>query len=295
MLTALYRSIIPSAVRGFVYDLFLGRVLFFIRHFRVIVRSKLTFAFSFLLPKTEKNRVFSFMGKHGLTSYPYEYSLAYKSLEIQVEKDDHQNLLFVYHHGRRLYFPEFYSVEMVKKDYRALITEQDSHSAHRYVRSYNDLKDRTLLDVGAAEGIFSLDTIELTKRVIIFECLDHWQKPLMATFANWTNKVSFIKKYVGNQSAGDLITIDEFLSAESKDNLFIKMDIEGAERSALEGAKATLATGRNIQLAICTYHRQGDPEFMADLLTGYGYSIEFSNGFMYWNKRISKGIIRGKN
>lgn len=235
------------------------------------------------------------MGKHGLTSYPYDYMLEYQKREIKVERDILQNLPFVLHNGKRLYFPEFYSEEKVKKDYRALIIEQDSRSAHRYVRSYDELLGRTLLDVGAAEGIFSLDTIELTKRVIIIECLEHWQKPLQATFAKWNDKVTFVKKYVGNKSTGDFITIDEFLSHQVKESLFIKMDIEGAERMALEGAENTLKTGKDIQLAICTYHRKGDPEYMVDLLSKFGFSYEFSDGLMYWNKRVSKGVIRGKN
>jgi hypothetical protein len=235
------------------------------------------------------------MGRHGLTSYPYPYALEYRAKQINVEKDISQNMLFVNHNGRRLYFPEFYSIEKATKDYRALITEQDARSSHRYVRSYDELKDRILLDVGAAEGIFSLDTIELTKRVILFEIEEHWQKPLNATFAPWKNKVSIVRKYVSDNTSGKCVTIDEFLAAEQKENLFIKMDIEGAERLALEGAKQTLASGKNIQVAICTYHRVGDPEYMEKFLTDLGYTVEFSDGLMYWNKRVSKGLIRGKN
>jgi hypothetical protein len=295
MLAAFYRRLIPLAVRSFVYDLFLGKLVFFTRNLPVIARSKLTFVFGFLLPGTETNKVFSFMGKHGLTSYPYDYALEYKTENIRVEKDEQQNLPFVNHNGKRLYFPETYSVETVQQLYRSLLIEQDIRSAHRYVRSYEELNNRTLLDVGAAEGIFSLDTIEFTRRAILFECQEFWQKPLSATFAKWPDKVSIIKKYVTDKSSGDSITIDEFLTNQTADNLFIKMDIEGAERRALDGAKKTLTSGKNIQVAICTYHRREDPEYMSSLLNGYGYSTEFTDGFMYWNKRISKGVIRGKN
>jgi len=294
MLAQLYRNILPLNLRQPIYDFFLGRIMFFVRHFKVIVTSKFTFLFSFLLTKNEENKAYSFMGKHGLTSYPYDYMLEYQKREIKVERDIEQNLLFVLHNEKRLYFPEFYSEEKVKKDYRALIIEQDSRSSHRYVRSYDELLGRTLLDVGAAEGIFSLDTIELTKRVIIIECLEHWQKPLQATFAKWNDKVTFVKKYVGNKSIGDFITIDEVLANEVKESLFIKMDIEGAERMALEGAENTLKAGKNIHWAITTYHRSGDPEFFAELLSRNGYVHEFSAGLMYWNKRLSKGVIRGK-
>ena len=70
------------------------------------------------------------------------------------------------------------------------------------------------------------------------------------------------------------------------------MDIEGAERLALEGAEKILKQGKNNHLAICTYHRKNDPEYISNLMSGYGYSFEFSEGYMYWNKRLSKGVIR---
>jgi hypothetical protein len=295
MIIALYRKVIPVAVREKMYDFFLGRFIFFIRHFKIILKSKLTFLFSFLLSKSEKNKAYSFMGKHGLTSYPYNYALEYQNKEIIVEKDNQFNLSFVMHNGKKLYFPEHYSNEKIKKDYRALLIEQDARSAHRYVRSYDDLKDKILLDVGAAEGIFSLDTIELTKGTILFECMEYWQKPLTATFARWTGKVTLVKKYVGDKSIDDFIALDDYFSNKPINNLFIKMDIEGAERAALEGARSILNSGKNVQAAICTYHRAGDPEFMDAWLKRAGYSTEFSDGLMYWNKRVSKGVIRAKN
>jgi len=294
MVSSLYRKLLPLSVRKFIYDSFLGEIVFVARNFNVIIKSKITFLFSFILPKTEENKAFSFIGRHGITSYPDEYMLEYQKLKINVEHDAKQNLPYVNHEGKRLYFPEFYTVEKVIKDYRALLIEKDVRSAHRYVKNYSDLKNRILLDVGAAEGIFSLDTIDLTSQVIIFECEEHWLKPLKATFAPWEHKVTFVKKYVGNKSEGNFITIDEFLLNQVKKNLFIKMDIEGAERKALEGADMTLRTGKNIQLAVCTYHRPGDPEYMEKLMLGYGYSVEFSDGLLYWKKRVSKAVIRCK-
>jgi hypothetical protein len=294
MLASLYRKVLPLSVRQPIYDFLLGRVVFFFRNFSIIVKSKMAWVFGGMMPKTEENAALAFMGRHGLTSYPYSYALEYQQ-SISVEKDSAKNLLYVIHNGKRLYFPEFYTQEKVQKDYRALLIEQDVRAAHRYVRSYDELKGRVLIDVGAAEASFALDTIELTNQVIIFECMEHWQKPLQATFTQWANKVTIVKKYIGNKTAGEFVTIDDFLTNHSKDNLFIKMDIEGAERMALEGAQKTLQSGKNIQLAVCTYHRPGDPEYMDSFLKKYGYQTEFSDGLMYWNKRLSKGIIRAKN
>lgn len=295
MVTTLYRKLFPYAWRKSIYDFFLGNMVFFIRNFKIIARGKLTYIFKFALAKNEVNNAFAFIGRHGITSYPHPYSLEYKKRPVLVERDADKNLPFVNHNGKRLYFPEHFSIEKVKKDYLALLIEQDNRAAHRYVRSYDELQNRTLLDVGAAEGIFSLDTIAYTQHVIFFECMEYWQKPLQATFAEWSYKVTFVKKYVGDKTSGDFVALDDYLADKSHDNLFIKMDIEGAERLALDGVKKILASGKNIQLAICTYHRIGDPEYMENFMENLGYSVEFSQGLMYWNKRVSKGVIRCKN
>ena len=293
MLASLYRKLLPLQIRQSIYDYFLGHVVFFFRNIGIITKSKLAWLFGFLMPKSEENLALAFMGKHGLTSYPYPYALEYQN-SVAVEKDA-RNLPYVTHNGKRLYFPEFYSIEKVQKDYTALLIEQDERAAHRYVRAYEELKGRTLIDVGAAEASFALDTIELTKHVFIFECMEHWQKPLQATFEPWKDKVTIVKQYVGDKTSGAFVTIDDFLAQQSRDNLFIKMDIEGAERMALAGAQKTLQSGKNIQLSVTTYHRPGDPEYIKNLLEGYGFKTEFSDGLMYWNKRFSKGIIRAKN
>jgi hypothetical protein len=220
--------------------------------------------------------------------------LEYKEKDIQVFLDDRNGLPFVVHNNQKLYFRKSSSVELVKSDYRALVIEQDPRSAHRYVRSYSELDKKIILDVGSAEGIFSLDTINFVEHVYLFEYDDAWILPLQATFSPWKDKVTIVKKFVGDVTSESNITIDDFLRDKTDQNLFIKMDIEGAELRAIHGAMQTLTNGSNIQLAVCTYHRKSDPEIMADVMTSLGFQYEFSDGLMYWNKNFNKGIIRSK-
>ena len=292
MLIRVYRNIVPLRIRQAMYDLVVGDLVFFFRHFSIIVKAKSRYWLGFLFPTSDENRVLAFIGRHGITSYPYPYMLEYRDKKVEVLRDPETGLPFVVHNGRRLFFPRDYDKAKVARDYIALIIEQDARAAHRYVRSYDEVTDKTLLDVGAAEGIFSLDTIQLTKKTILFECLENWQEALQATFAPWREKVTIVKKFVGEKSAGEFVSLDDYV--QTPDDLFIKMDIEGAERMALRGAADILQKGRNQQVAVCTYHRPGDPEWMQQLLAGFGFETEFSEGLMYWNKRLSKGVLRAK-
>jgi FkbM family methyltransferase len=68
----------------------------------------------------------------------------------------------------------------------------------------------------------------------------------------------------------DCIPIDDLVPASG--STFIKMDIEGAELDALEGARHSIQTHRPI-LSICVYHKQGDlwriPLFIHTLVEDY--------------------------
>ncbi len=75
----------------------------------------------------------------------------------------------------------------------------------------------------------------------------------------------------------DTLSIDQIKSIEKIKKVdFIKLDIEGAEVEALEGAIETLTTHRP-QLAICIYHKKEHffqiPIFLSGLLEGYEFHI----------------------
>lgn len=62
-----------------------------------------------------------------------------------------------------------------------------------------------------------------------------------------------------------LTTIDKIVAELKLDRVdFIKMDIEGAERNALEGARATIAK-HHPRMALSVYHRGDDPEVIPRL------------------------------
>ena len=177
--------------------------------------------------------------------------------------------------------------------YRMLRTEQDPNSAHRYVESYDELEGKTLLDIGAAEGIFALDAIEHIKNVYLFECDEKWIEPLQMTFAPWKEKVEFVYKYVGCKNDEHCTTLDSFMKGKEQNNLHIKMDIEGAELSALYGARQLLADGSSVTLSVCTYHKEDDAENIPLFLSSLGYRCQTTRGFMFLSPHMRKAMCRG--
>lgn len=294
MITKIYRRCLPKTFRGKIYSLFLGDLLETLRMCRFYIYCKLAVLLSFFVKDNQKLNAYTFMNKYGWTSYPGMYSLNYKNLAPTILIDEVNALPFILHNGKRLYFPASFSQEKISMVYRSLLIEQDVRSPHRYVVSSLSLKDATLLDIGAAEGIFSLDMIDYVDSVYLFECDEEWIPALSATFAPWDNKVHIIKKFVGNVDNTHTLTIDSFMRQIPQPNqLFLKMDIEGAELQALQGAKKTLMEyGSRLKFAICTYHSNDDKANISSFLSGYRYKYEFTKGFLFISWCLRTGIVR---
>lgn len=292
MVAELYRKILPEKVRLFIYNTFLGKLLFFIRNRSVITNSKLHYWFRWVLPKSEKNTAYAFVGKHGLTSYCGNYLLDYSNASVDVQTDEETGMPFVLHNQKKLYFRRSSDKKKIQEDYKALLIEQDIRCAHRYVVSYEELAGRILLDIGCAEASFALDVVDKVEKIYLFEYDPEWEEALKLTFSSWPDRVEIIRKYVSDTNNNNHITIDTFMDKRKKQGLFLKMDIEGYERKALTGAKKLLEEAKDIKMAICVYHQKNDPEFFSELLTDKGFSCSFSNGYMIWGNKISRGVIR---
>lgn len=152
MLTRLYRKLVPKKSRDKLYSLFLADILFFTRNFRVILNAKTKYILYPFIEKTEINQAWAFMGRHGITSYPFDAVLKYKKLVVDVLFDSTYNMNYILHKGKKLFFPKHMTETEIKKLYISLVLEQDVDSPHRYVSDTSILKDKILIDVGSAEG-----------------------------------------------------------------------------------------------------------------------------------------------
>ena len=295
MIANLYRKTFSVSLRAKIYNLFLGSTLNFFRNFSPLVRMKGIFILLFnpFFPKDEYYNAWRYIGKHGYSSQPFKPTVNYNKLPVAVFCDEKNNLPYVIHNGKRLYFKQDSLDFSVKQHYEGLVTEQDANSPHRYVNSYSELQGKTLLDIGAAEGIFALDVIEYVEKVYLFECDEQWILPLQATFEPWKDKIEIVKKYVGGNDDEDFITIDSFMKDKGHNNIHIKMDIEGYELPALNGAKNLLTNeDKLVSLSVCTYHNENDVKDIPDFLQSLGYSCELVPGLLLLSNCLRKAICR---
>lgn len=224
-----------------------------------------------------------YVTKKDITYIPYPYVDGYDPQGVEVHFDSECKMLFVIHEGKRLYFPRKMKKGRVQNVYNYLLVEQDVRSPHCYQNgSFEIEQDDILFDVGAAEGIISLATIEIVKKIFIFEVEERWIEALNKTFEPWKEKVEIINKYVSNQDSKTTVKVDTITQQlDAGDSVFLKFDVEGAEKLVIEGAMETMTSGKfNVKAAICTYHNQKDYVELSQIMKDLNYNIERSNGYM---------------
>jgi FkbM family methyltransferase len=170
-----------------------------------------------------------------------------------------------------------------------------------------------VFDVGANMGIFSIFSIikRKAKKAYAFEPITSTLKLLDSNckLNGITNEIELINKglsnFMGNidmsissdnigansmvfscvdslSESVEVTTLDSFIDFNSINKVdFIKVDIEGAERDFLEGARGTLAKFKP-KLAICTYHLMDDPVVLTKLILEANPNYKIS----YYSKKL---------
>lgn len=249
---------------------------------------------NFLNTKAKKSIPISFI-------FPYPFVYEYDTNQVNVYRDTEKQLFYVIHKGHKLYYhSDFKTEQSVKENYLSIAIEQDERSPHRYIfKEFDVFENDVVVDIGAAEGNFSLEVVEKARSLYIFETDIRWIEALEATFEPWKEKVHIINKFVSNTDTDHCVTLNTFFG--NNPIHFIKMDVEGAEMFILESSKDVLCSNQSLKLAICTYHKQSHEEEISSLLLDSNYRFHSPNGSMlFLLDRLSppyfrKGLIRAIN
>jgi FkbM family methyltransferase len=163
---------------------------------------------------------------------------------------------------------------------------------YQYIEPFLNLSDHEVfVDIGGFDGHtsrFFIEQVGSYEHIYFFEPdeknltiaknkLEDFNNITYYPFAVSDKKTQFYFSSTGSTSKQDE-TGDTLVYANSLDNLiqdritFIKMDIEGAEESAILGAKR-LIRDYTPKLAICVYHKSSDiwriPELIFSINDGY--------------------------
>ncbi|SIN80902.1 FkbM family methyltransferase [Algoriphagus halophilus] len=238
-----------------------------------------------------------FIEKNGLCIFPHSFSEKYRDFKTEVFFEN--SFPYVFHKGRKLFFKKRWGAEQVNHYYKSIVMEQDDESAHLYCDAdFTVEAGDILIDLGVAEGNFSIENIEKASRVYLFEKNQDWLEPLEETFKGFEEKVTIVNKFAGSEDSGNSVSLDSFSELFDK-SIFIKIDVDGGEREVLKGMQKLLKEAQKIKIAICTYHSQNDAIEFEEYFKKLGFETSFSSGYMlfYHDKKIKapflrKGVLR---
>lgn len=246
-------------------------------------------------PDDTKVMEVEFLENNDVQMYPYDWTREYEKSNFECFQDA-DGYFWVDYKGKKLFFPLTFSEEMVKNYYTFLLMEQDDRSPHKYFgKDFVVNESDVFVDVGAAEGMISLDIIDSVKRVIIFECDNNWLNALHKTFEIYGEKVEIIPKFVGNTSSDKEIKLCDVLDKAEK--YIFKIDVEGNEMRVLEGMKGIQLNAES-KILICCYHNQVDEKLIVEYMDREDMEYEFTDGFLlsvwggYEEPYFRRGICR---
>lgn len=227
----------------------------------------------------EMQEVLTYLKDNPLSMYCYPFYKEYLHTKVSIQFDDSKGLYYGIYEGKRMYLAQrFNTIRKAEAYFNSVTMEQDLRSPHCY---WNDERMSRLngvgVDAGAAEGIFALKIIEQINHIYLVEADGQWAEALSYTFEPYKEKVSIIKKFVGNEDSADKIKLDSIIKGHKTD--FMKIDIEGMELEALKGGENTL-TKNKMQLAVCAYHHKNDNETIRNWLEEKGYQTKNSQGLV---------------
>lgn len=238
---------------------------------------------------------------NSLDVFNYAYKEKYDDIDIAVFYDEEAQMNYIYYQEKKMYFPNTFSIDGIIAYVSSILAEQDEESPHCYYQeNYLVQEGDVVIDAGVAEGNFALSVIDKVKKIYLIECEEDWVRALEKTFEPYKDKVVIVERFVSDTVDDTNITIDELLQGEEVN--YIKMDIEGAERAALTGAKKSIENSPKLTIAACAYHKRGDEAWIKEYLESLGMKTENTPGYMWFcldlqarlALELRRGLVFGK-
>ena len=201
--------------------------------------------------------------------------------------------------SRILYWPKECPIDGI---YQVTSETFDKEDWHYYQKKHTEIvPGEILLDIGAAEGLFSLTVVDKCQKLILIEPNDYFMKALKKTFAPYQNKVSLFNVAVGSKNSEIIFNSDSLIGRVVGDNkvgtkmqltkiddlipdtpiTFLKADLEGFEIEMLKGAEKTIKLNKP-KIAITAYHKENDSSQIISLIKRYVPE------YHYYSKGISQ-------
>lgn len=245
--------------------------------------------------------VVDYIKEHGVDMFPYSYTKNYNSVDIEVLFDEEKKMPYVLFDGKKkLYFKKRWRKQKIQKVFNQLLLEQDINSPHRYLsNSFDVSKNDVIVDVGCAEGNFSLEVIEKAKHIYLFESNKEWIEPLKATFEPYKEKVTIINKLLSYYESENTICSAYFFQDKNID--FIKIDVDGGEKDVFKAFDDIFQKQESLKVAFCTYHQKDDEAIYTKLFRERKYEVNYPKGYMIFHldKKLDapylrRGLIRAE-
>ncbi len=244
------------------------------------------------LPLCPWSSIISQLDPRTLAAYPPPLKIEFVSEEGPFRKLRFANVHDAWFPGDAAITPEMWS------EYLAVFWNHPKN-AHYYLRHTPVKAGDVCVDCGACEGFFVFQALEAgAAKIICVEPSAIMAQCLTRTFereiahgrvvirsaalgaSNGTARFNFdslhpfggsVGQPTGHAETVEVLTLKRLLAEMSVPRIdFLKMDIEGAEIQATEGALAVLERDHP-RLAITTYHRSFDFTALRALLIGAGY------------------------
>lgn len=273
----------------------INKILSYDQFVRAIVIGRLNGKYKYTSDEEVKyllNRINENMS-YQVFNYDFVKNYRYDDVINSIKFDEDKSLFYVNYMNKKMYMNRNYtSIEQVAEYILGIMIEQDSKSPHYYYDQHVLVSDNDIVvDAGVAEGNFALSVIDKVSKIYLIECDPLWNEALRYTFEPYIDKVVFIEKFLSDKTNDENVRIDDIISSNEKIDM-IKMDIEGAEVSAIIGARKTILNNSNIKIAACSYHCHNDEILIRALLESYGLKVSNSNGYMLflWDSKFYENI-----